>query len=56
LLIARATDRVARVLLEDGLHDEHPAGGDEMSRVIREALDLLARLFCPAIYFGDFGD
>src|SRR5215217_7656467 len=36
--------------------DEHPPARDEMSQVIRQALDVFARLLLEALHFEDLGD
>ena len=41
---------------EDGTHDEHPAARDEMLQVIRQALDVLARLLLPPLHRDDLRD
>jgi hypothetical protein len=41
---------------KDGTHDEHPPARDQMRQVVRQALDVFARLLLEAIYFDDLGD
>jgi hypothetical protein len=43
-------------LSEDGTHDEHPSARDEMLQVIRQALDVFARLLLKAIHLDDLRD
>jgi hypothetical protein len=43
-------------LLQDAFYDEHPASGDQVTEVLRQTLNLLARLELPPIDFGDLGD
>ena len=41
---------------KDGTHDEHPPARDEMRQVVRQALDVFARLLLEALHFDDLGD
>ena len=41
---------------KDGTHDEHPPARHEMRQVVRQALDVLARLLLEALHFEDLGD
>ena len=49
-----ALDR--RRLSKNGTHDEHPPARDEMFQVIRQALDVFARLLLEAIHLDDLRD
>ena len=41
---------------KDGTHDEHPPARDEIRQVVRQALDVFARLLLEALHFDDLGD
>src|SRR6185503_15825003 len=41
---------------KDGTHDEHPPARDEMRQVVRQALDVFARLLLEALHLDDLGD
>jgi hypothetical protein len=41
---------------KDGTHDEHPPARNEMCQVVRQALDVFARLLLEALHFEDVGD
>src|SRR5215212_7689835 len=41
---------------EDGTDDEHPPARDEMRQVVRQALDVFARLLLETLHFEDLGD
>src|SRR5438445_4784044 len=41
---------------KDRAHDEHPPARNEMRQVVRQALDVLARLLLPALHFDDLRD
>ena len=40
---------------KDGTQDEHPPARDEMRQVVRQALDVFARLLLEAVHFEDLG-
>src|SRR2546423_482864 len=41
---------------KDGTHDEHPPARDEMRQVVRQALDVFARLLLKALHCDDLRD
>jgi hypothetical protein len=45
-----------KAISESGTQDEHPAARDEMRQVVRQALDVSARLLLEALHFEDLGD
>jgi hypothetical protein len=45
-----------RRLSKDGAHDQHPPARDEMLQIVRQALDVFARLLLEAVHFADLGD
>ena len=45
-----------RRISKDGTHDEHPSARDEMFQVVRQALDVFARLLLEAIHLDDLCD
>src|SRR6266550_6117285 len=51
-LIALHRPRISK----DGTHDEHPPARDEMCQVIRQALDVFARLLLPVLHCDDLSD
>src|SRR4051794_37506879 len=58
---ARTTDVLSWMkprlqISEDGTHDEHPPAQDEVLQVVRQALDVFARLLFEAVHFDDLRD
>src|SRR5438874_6136330 len=51
-LIALHRPRISK----DGTHDEHPPARDEVRQVIRQALDVFARLLLKALHCDDLRD
>src|SRR5947207_9873304 len=51
-LIALGRPRISK----DGTHDEHPPARDEMRQVVRQALDVVARLLLETLHLDDLGD
>src|SRR5947207_2107504 len=51
-LIALRRPRISK----DGTHDEHPPARDEMSQVVRQALDVFARLLLETLHLDDLCD
>src|SRR5881227_3344724 len=51
------SDRLHRPRIsKDGTHDEHPPVRDEMRQVVRQALDVFARLLLKALHSDDLRD
>src|SRR5262245_24841006 len=48
-----ASRGMSRLPSENGTHDEHAAVRDEVRQVVRQALDVFARLLLPALHFED---
>src|SRR5438132_597017 len=51
-LIALHRPRISK----DRAHDEHPPARNEVRQVVRQALDVLARLLLPALHLDDLRD